>query len=581
MAVDFIKKRIGSADLNVARQQQRDINYFVQSDTQHDVTEEYIEAWAERNYRGNDVFLNWIKTLLRTDNFLTYFKYHRKPLPSAKIINDKIKPQLSRVFFAEDAHFKYIINGDETEKPEELDCDHFKQTLFDALLFRFNDIIIEDLKGVNDPFREIISIDKVVAIDSHDSTINKIAFRGKATIADELGNMKTVKGFVYMDSFVFAFYDEEYNLLIENEHDLNRCPADYISSEPLTTECDVVRKSIFSYVKNDFEEYCFLKTLQRMTEPNGAIPVITMIKSKKKTNDSVGKAMSSDKEPMTAREITGQHSEEFAKTVSASKSAVQTGSIIEVPALKLDSGALDMDAVKNYINFFHHPVDAMEYLKNRIAEIEHEIEISLIGELADQTGERKNEKQVSAGFVSAQDKLRFFSMQMSRINQLSDWKFLALKYGPENVMVETFYGSDFFLESQGELYDLFEKSPNPIERKNILIRLTKNKGRFNTERTQREVLLYHLLPFASDKDFQTALDQQIVDFPTKQLQTRFNYWINMFESEFGDIVVFWNNLEISKSEKLILINNLLLTIINRATQPIEQPQNTQENEQAS
>ena len=577
MAVDFIKNRVGARHIETAKEQQEQLSYFTQSKVQKNITEEYVQQYAERNFRSNEKFLNWIKMLLRTENFLTYYKYFRYPVPSAKIVQDRIKPQLQRVFFAEDSHSKHVINKESVEDPDELDKKKFKELLFNALLFRHNDILIEDLKGINDPFRELISIENVVAIESKNSEIRRIAFTALYAELTEGNVITTSEGFVYMDDERYAFYDKDYVLLNESLHDLGKCPADYISKEPFSTECDIVRKSIFSYVKADMEEYCFLKTLQKMTEPNGAIPVVTMVKSKKKTTQDEDKGVVSDKEPMTAREIGSQHSDEWSKTTSASDSVLQTGTVVEIKPLKLEAGGLDMSAVTDYLNFHHHPVEAMKYLNDRIKEIELQIEMSIVGEIADQTGERKNEKQVGAGFVSAQDRLRQLSMQLSRIHTISDWKFLALKYGPNNVIAEVFYGSDFFLESQKDLYDLFEKSPNPIERKNILIRLTKNQNKFNPEKAQRERILYDLMPFVSDDDFTMALEQMIVDWPTKQLQTRFNYWISVFESQFGDIVVFWDSLESTAAEKLIVINNILRSIINQVapeqTQVQDQPQN--------
>jgi len=574
VAKEFIKQKIGFKDIMTARRQQDEIAYFTQSEVQQEITEEYIEQWATRNFRTNDKFLNWIKMLLRTDNFLTFYKYFRFPSPSAKIVNDKIKPQLARVFFAEDSHFKYVINGEEVENPEELDHKKFKKTLFNALLFRYNDIIIEDLQGINEPFRDIISIDRVVALDSHDGTIFRIAFRAHGDFIDENGTTNHINGFVYMDTQVFAFYDEEIKLIAGPfPHDLGKCPADYISSEPFSRDNDIVRKSIFTYAKYDMEEYVFLKTLQKMTEPNGAIPVVTMVKSKLVSNDDKDAGTSSDKEPMTVREISGYRSDEWLKSHNASQSVLQTGSIISVAPIKLEGGGLDMSAVTDYINFHHHPVEAMKYLDERIKELAKEIERSVTGELQDQTGERKNEEQVKAGFTLAQNKLRSFSLQISTINQASDWKMLALKFGPDNVMVETFYGTDFFLESQETLYDLFKISPNPIERKKILLRLSKKDNIFNKEKAEREAILYDLMPYVADQDFTTALEQFTVDWNTKQLQTRFNYWITLFEAEFGDIVVFWNGMDSSNSEKLIIINNLLLEIINQA---VPEPQSDHE-----
>ena len=143
---------------------------------------------------------------------------------------------------------------------------------------------------------------------------------------------------------------------------------------------------------------------------------------------------------------------------------------------------------------------------------------------------------------------------------------LGLKYGIDNVQANIFYGSDFFLDNESELYKLFTKAPNQIERRNLLNRIGKTKYRFNPTRAERETLLYSLLPFASDSDFDKAITQNLIDEKTKQLQLRFDYWVSMFEAKYGDILIFYNNLATdSKSEKLILINNMLDELIPDTT----------------
>ena len=176
MPKEFIEKRIGSASIAEARKQQKQLSYFTQSSIQQDITSEYLKQWAERNYRSNDDFLNWVKTIFKTDNFLSFFKYFRNPNAASKLVNDRIKPQLQRVFFSEDAFFKYTLKGQEVEAPEELKIKEFNNLIFNAILFRHNDILITDLKDINTPFRSLVSINNVVAILSHNNIIHQLAY---------------------------------------------------------------------------------------------------------------------------------------------------------------------------------------------------------------------------------------------------------------------------------------------------------------------------------------------------------------------------------------------------------------------
>lgn len=553
MVIDFIKNKTGKGSLNLAVRQQEQISYFTQSSIQEEINLEYIEKWASRKYISNDFFLNWVKAVFKTDNFLAFFKYYRRPLASARLVNNKIKDPLSRVFFSEDSYFKYTINGKEAETPTELNSEYFDEKIFNALLFNHNDILIHDLNGLNNPFRELISIKNVKAISSKDNVIHQISYSGIVRIND-----KEIQGYIYMDDERYMFFDKEYNPLLDIPHDLGICPADYISKSSFADN-DVVRKSIFSYSIEQFEEYTFLKTLQRMTEPNGAIPIVTQLDVKQKSK--TGKEITNG-EPPAMSAIGSQQSEVSTQVVGAeSDSPLQAGTRIKVPVIRKEDGSIDMDAVTNFLKFFYVPIEALDYLNDRIAEIEKNIIIALLGDYSEENEASKNELQVSKSYQNKQDKLRHISVEMSRIRNLSDYKFLGLKHGKDLVMVDCFYGSDFFIETQADLYKLFENSPNAIERKSLLIRLAQNRNKFNPNKAQREKILYHLIPYSSDIDFDKAITRAIVDDVTFQYQTRFSYWVGLFESTYGDLLFFWNILGGSDSQNMSTINNLIINII--------------------
>jgi len=222
-----------------------------------------------------------------------------------------------------------------------------------------------------------------------------------------------------------------------------------------------------------------------------------------------------------------------------------------------------MELAKNFLNFFYTPVEALDYLNKRIKELEHMIITDSIGDYSEGAKEASmTELQVQKGFVSREDKLRWLSNTMSYSRGLSDKMMLGLKYGKDNVAVDIFYGSDFFMESQDRLYKMFEISPNAIERKNILIRLAQRRNMFNKEKAKKEVILYKIMPYSSDKDFELAVSQGMVTDIIFQLQTRFSYWVDMFEAYYGSIVSFWNETNGTESEKIMLINNLIFNLIN-------------------
>lgn len=559
MSSEFIRNKTGSGQISIARRQQKQLKYLTQSSIQEDITGDYFSAWANSQYATNDFFLNWLKTCLRQKNFLSVFKFLRYPLSSAKLINDEIKPQLRRVFYSEDAYSKYVIKGKDQTEPELLHGSDFNEQIFDALLFNSNDVVVCDLNDVNTPYRTIVPIENIIAIKSHNGKIKEIAYTAEITLPS--GEKKC--GYAYINDEQYAFYEKESDdlpILVE-PHDLGECPADYISDEAWDMESDAIRKNIFSYVRADLEEYVFLKALQRMTDVNGTIPVITKLKTAEVSKEG-RTADASNNEPMSAAALPKQSVKNIGNDFPGSESPMQAGTIYNVPQYKnTQTGEINMDVVKNFINHFYTPVECLKFLNERLLEVRVRIVSTILGDFDESSSSAKNEMQVSKSYVNKQDKLRHISKALSKLRTNSDRKMLGLKYGAGSVYCDYFFGSDFFLETQQDLFLLFKDAPNVIERKNILVKQSQNRNRFNPERAKKDALKYELLPYASDKDFDTAIAQRLVSPENKILQTQFNYYIGLFEAQYGDLLEFYNALESSDSEKLIAIRGILIDLI--------------------
>lgn len=558
----FIENKIGSASIAVAIRQQNQILHLISSKVQDDYTVPDVNNMGLGN---NEYFLNWVKSVLKKDNFIEFYKYLRYPLASARLVNNQIKIDLERVFFSEDAYFKYSKAQQEIPTPEELETEKWDKILFNAIINRPNDIVITDLQDTNKAIRKILKIDDVVSIQSQHRVIQKIAYTAIMNVDGE-----AVEGYIYIDDKSYIFYDREFEKdPIEFPHDLGECPADYIGADGFG-EDDVVTESIFTYLREELEEYVFMKTIQRMTDPNGAIPVTTRLNV---DQDDEG----DDKYKSGAQGL--------AEAMSLSTSLypyekkptegpiTQAGTDIQVDQVRKNDNSIDMDVVKNFINFFYIPTECLTYLNDRIAELKTSILATATGTYEEQNQSAKNELQVERGYLGKQDKLRQMSYQMTRIRKLSDRKFLELQSGKGTVDVDLFFGSDFFIETQDQLYGLLQKAPNPIERRTLYVRLAKNRARFNTSRGERDRILYMLIPFSSDVEFAAATTANAVGKITYQFQIQFNHWISLFESKFGDILQFWNMLGGEDSQKSVIIYNLIKIII---TENHEEPERVED-----
>ena len=567
MSKEFIKAGYNSASLQKAVTQEKQLTYILNSSLQDDrVDSQYLIQWAERNYQTSDFFLNWVKSIFKTENFLTFFKYLRYPLPSAKIIHNRIEPQLLRVFHAEDSDFRYDVRSkDYSDFKQDLNIKKFNNEMFEQLLYKHNSLIVSDLDPIitNKPYRYFIDISDVKSLKEESGVIKKIAFKGcinEIEIEDGKQEVEKELGFIVIDDQSYSFYNEKYDLVSEVAHDLGYCPVHFISPKKVNGD-SVVRESLFTYVRQEIEEFNFLKTLQKMTDVNGMIPVVSKIEATKPAEDKPnGQPQSSS--------IVGQMSSAiYSQNSTLGTGDLQPGTIHEIPidAIRADDGSISMDAVKNYLNFHYTPIEALEFINKRISEIERSIVSTVVGDVLESNEEAKNEDQIAKSVSILENTLRSLAEAFNRIRKLSDFDLLALKYGVERVNeVFIHYGTDFFLESQTKLFDDLAKAPNTLERKNIIVRISNNRYKNNADQLSRQQLLYDLMPFVSDKDFIQALGLGIVSPINKDYQLRFNYWIDQFEALYGDIVTFYKVMDTeSKAERLVFINNIVTELIQK------------------
>lgn len=555
MSKEFIEAQYNKSLISKAVRQERQLSYFTRSSMQDDyLTTEYLEQWSERKYQGTDYFLNYVKSVFKTKNFLSFFKYLRKPLPSAKLINNKVAPQLRRVFNAENSEFKYVVDGhDDVDFASLLNIDDFEQEIFGRMLFNHNSLVVSDMVDGN-PYRYFIDISDVKSIQRNmQGQVNAIAFLGEIEKEGEI-----IQGYIYIDDDEYAFLDKDLNVLVSVSHGLGHCPVHFISPK-VVGEDWVLRESIFTYIREELEEYTFLKTLQKMTEPNGAIPIVTKL-DVDIIEDS--KDIDSNTEPSADDVMSSQRARIHGNNPPNGDSVLQAGTVFDVPLVEKDGGGIDMDAVKNFINFHYVPVESLNYLKVRIQEIEYSIVNTIVGGSIDGVKEgSKNEVQVEESLTVLQNTLIYFADSFNYIRKNSDKDMLMLKYGSSVREVSIFYGSDFFLDTESMLYKNLEIAENVIERKNILLRINQNRYKGNENKLNRQKILYDLIPYISDKDFDVAVAASKVDDINFEYQTRFNYWISQFEAVYGDIVTFYMSLEADKAQKLTLINNLIVGII--------------------
>ncbi|NQZ55431.1 MAG: hypothetical protein HRS51_02885 [Candidatus Nitrosopelagicus sp.] len=464
----------------------------------------------------------------------------RFPLPSARVVKNDIEPNLKKVLYSANATFDYdVTNVDKNEINKLLDGNSFADELFNKLLYRHNDILIDDTNSEGEAYRWFLPIDKVISIKTNKNKITQIAFHGKAVIDNV-----DVNGIVYIDDQVYSLYVDN-KLVKEVTHDLKVCPANFISLGNMG-DSYIVKESIYSYVREELEEFVFLKTLQKVTEPNGAFPILTMldIDSEEDEEDD-----SYDVEVMAA-----------SVRNTSSQGTLQAGSVIKTPIRTDVNDKVDTDIVQNLMKMHYIPTDVLNTITERIANIKASIVTTIVGDLTSANASAKNETQVELGVVTLENRLSGLSSQLNAICTSSAKNLLNIAYPDRVNNVFIHFGTDFYLETVAQMMHDFEFAPNPVERRDALTRMNQSKYKNNSGKRAKQQLLYDLMPYATDVDFNKAVELELVSPENKSLYLRFTHWIAIFNENIGDLSEYYSIFE-DKQEAIKEIRQILINLV--------------------
>lgn len=560
---DFLDGNKYKSEITEAIAYEKQLAYFIQthlSDTIFENTANSIDSI----WNGSNPFINWVKGWMRKENFASYLKFLRNPLPTAGLVQDDIVPELKKVFDSTNAYYDYAFTSNANKQSSEVlinkYADFYKDEVFSELINNHNSIVITDYVDNKEPYRYLIDISCVEAIEpTLDKQIKRIVFKGVNKDGEQ-------RYFYYTNEF-YAVYIKEGEDFIEesrNEHTIGYCPADFISVEALNNEKFVVRKSLFSNLLEKFENYVNYYTLQKMCIPHGAIPIITHYKQKNKPcNKTFENGTTCVNGYLSGTNgVLGSKDELVPCPVCNSKTIIQAGTVIGLPIPKFgDNGESPIDLNANFVKFHYIPTDILTWFNEFVPEKYSEIKYQIIGKGVEAAnGQAKNTDQIARGNQTLENTLIEISTKLSKLRQSLDYKMLKIAYDKSFVNCSIDMGSDFYLETEFELRDSLAKSIDPIDKENLISRINYSIYKNNPVQLERSNLLYRLLPYSTITDTE-FIGMMGVDPKLKELRLNFNYYIDLFEANFGEINVFFADYfseNITMGNKLEVARKLLL-----------------------
>ena len=575
MIKDFIDNCKLKPEIIEAINYEKKLAYFIQTQLNTTLYTNSDEA-INNIWNTSNPFISWVKNWMRKENFKSYMKFLRHPLPTASLIQDDIVPELKKVFDATNARYDYLFssnaNKPASEKLLSKYGNYFKDEIFNLLINSHNSIVITDFKEKRNPYRFTIGIKSVKAIEpTLNGTIKGIVFEGVNEAGEE-------RHYFYTDQFysVYTKADDVYTLESSNPHDLGECPADFISVDPINTEKFVIRKSIFSNYLEKFENYVNYYTLQKMCLPHGAIPVITHYKQNnkpcEKTFENGTRCIGGYLSGLNG--VLGNKDSLISCPVCNEKTIIQAGTVIGLPIPRFgDNGESPIDLNANFVKFHYIPVDILKWWNEFVAEKYDEIKYQLVGKGTEQSnGQAKNKDQIARGNQTLENTLIELSDKLSKLQTSIDGKLLKIAFGKSFKSAYIDKGTDFYLETEFELRDSLEKAIDPIDKENLISRINYSIYKNNPDALERSNLLYKMLPYSTLTDDQFI--SMTVDPKMKELRLNFRYYIDAFEAEYGEINVFFNEYfgeNVPMNKKLTIARDMLIKLVNVVEPPVIAP----------
>jgi len=571
---EFIEKCKYKSEISEAIAYENKLSYFIQT---HINTDVYVNDFSKINntWNNSNPFMNWIRSWMRKENFDSYMKFLRNPLPTASLVQDDIVPELKKVFDATNAYYDYNFTSNSSKLASndliKENAGYCKEVVFDKLIDNHNSIVITDYIESTKPYRYLISINNVKAIEpTIDGKIKKIVFSGVNSEGNE-------RWYYYTDEFYAAYIMSEGDFIEEfkNPHNIGQCPADFISVESLNTNKFVIRKSVFSNFLEKFENYVNYYTLQKMCLPHGAIPVITHYKK----NNTVCETKFENGTQCVRGYVSGKNGVLGDKDslipcpVCNSKTIIQAGTVIGLPVPKFgDQGERPLDLNANFVKFHYIPVDILKWWDEFVDKKYSEIKYQLVGKgVEDSNGQAKNKDQISRGNQTLENTLIELSAKLSKLQESLDSKMLTIAYGYSFKGCYIDKGTDFYLETEFELRDSLGKAIDPIDKENIINRINYSIYKNNPQRLLRSSFMYKLLPYSTitDSEFNSMTG---IDPEMRELRLNFPYYIDLFEGQFGELDVFVNNYfgdNVTDSNKIEIARKLLIEKVKITEQTAE------------
>jgi hypothetical protein len=501
-------------------------------------------------------FLDWVTLLLPRDKALYFSNLLTFPLSTVGVVGEIYKI-LGKVFEGRNPFYKYEFTDSDIEadwewyRSDVLGMqDYWRALCLQKMRTSINSIVLVDLPAVQEGDRPeaqfiFIDIDKVFDFAYQDDRIQYLMYvtNGEMVVVDDL----SYRVYPYNDGIISN------SPIIDSPHPLGYCPARFFWTDTLNNNEPWLKLSPISQQLGDLDWYLMFSTGKKHLDMHAAYPIYYGIEQEcdyvSKDGEYCYHGMLKDQ-----RGIFLQGNQGIAKCPACGgKRLAGPGSFVEVPA-----PTQDQPEYKSPIGSL--PVDGPS-LEYNVKEVER-LKDLIISQATGYSGQRSddqafNEKQIMASFEGRKSVLMGIKRNIEAIQQWVEETICKLMYGDAYLNASISLGTEWYLFSVDELYDMYGKAKKngaTISQLDMLYeQIIDTEYQNNPDVRERMKILLEIEPLRH-MNVQEAIEYHgkgIVSDEDIYLKINFPTLVARFERENISVTEFGVNLEMFRRVDLI------------------------------
>ena len=507
------------------------------------------------NTMAHSEYLNWVSSFMIPDKFKTFLKLFRAPVDTIPLTEESLS-QLKRVFNGRDRNIRFeFTNPDlniEWEEFTKSQALFWQNQSFETMARAINSVMIIDL-----PIEQIT-----------DNPEPYISFHDISTVQDfELIDESRFDWLMVKqsDDILLVYDDEHYRVLkwdggevltvvTENPHDLGYCPASFFWTDPISYSEPAVKKSPLTNWLAKLDWFLLWSICKKHSDLYAPFPIYEVVKEScnyKGDDDSFcvnGYLQGADRQPV----LLASGLKKPCPSCSVDNLA-GPGSKIVTQRVDFESD-LPQSVRTNWpdVGSLKHVLEQENLLKKEIFSGITGNSISLIEDQA------INEKQVRSLFEDRLQVLLNVKVNFERAQLFAEETQARLRYGDRFVGGHVSYGSEFYLFSADDLFNMYtearEKKLDHILLDDVYAQYVDTRYKDNPTQLHRQNILVNLDPFRhlTDEQVDGLYKDNAIDAIRYMLKKNFSALIKRFERENIDIVKFGTGIDFKTKIQRIL-----------------------------